>query len=431
MVVHGAHLRLGRAADLQHQLGNALDVLGGEFRVHTALEAVARIGREVEVARTASNGLGEPESSFDVDVLGVVRHGGVVTTHDARQRFHRAVIRNHTHLGGAIQLHGVAVQELQGFTLFAPAHGQPAVDLVQIKNVAGPAQLKHHVVGDVDQGADRALAAARQAIHHPLGGLHLRVHIAHNAAREATTQVSRLNFYRQLVLRSNYRLRVVDRLQGRARQGRQFTRNTVHAQAVRQVGRQLQREQGVVQVQVFANVLPQGRIHRQLQQAAGIVVDAQLLGRAQHAVAGHAAQFADLDLERLAIGTGGQLCTHRRARNANAHARVGRAADDVQQLRATYIHLAHAQAIRVGVLHGFFDFTDHNARESGSNRLQLLHFQTSHGQGVGQLLGGQVGVAILAQPRFRKLHSQSLWRSCQRPAVLAGSSRWLGCVSSK
>ena len=40
---------------------------GGE-----ALEAVARIGREVEVARTASHRLGEPERGFDIDVLGVI-----------------------------------------------------------------------------------------------------------------------------------------------------------------------------------------------------------------------------------------------------------------------------------------------------------------------------------------------------------------------
>ena len=182
---------------------------------------------------------------------------------------------------------------------------------------------------------------------------------------------------------------------------------------MRQIGRELQREQRVVQVQVLAHILAQGRIGRKLQQAAGIFVNAQLLGRAQHAKALHAAQLADLDLERLAVFTRRQLGAHSGAGNADAHARIGRTADDVQQLGATHVHLADAQAVGIGMLHGFLDFTDNNAGERRRHRIQLFHFQTGHGQGVGQLLGGQVGVAVLAQPGFRKLHSQTLWRSCR------------------
>ena len=68
-----------------------------------------------------------------------------------------------------------------------------------------------------------------------------------------------------------------------------------------QIGRQLEREQGIVQLQKFANVLADGRVSWQLQQAAMVIGNFQLFGRAQHALAFYAAQFANLDQEGFAI----------------------------------------------------------------------------------------------------------------------------------
>ena len=50
--------------------------------------------------------------------------------------------------------------------------------LVEVKNVRGSAKLEHHVVGNVDQRADRALAAALQALDHPGRCLRARVDAA-------------------------------------------------------------------------------------------------------------------------------------------------------------------------------------------------------------------------------------------------------------
>ncbi len=126
--------------------------------------------------------------------------------------------------------------------------------------------------------------------------------------------------------------------------------------------------------------------------------------RAQHAEALHAAQLADLDEEGLAVFTGWQLGAHRGAGHADAHARVGRAADDGQQLGPAHIDLAHAQAIGIGMLLGSLDLADDDLGERRCHGLQLLHLQAGHGQGVGQLLGGQRRIAELAQPGFGKLH---------------------------
>ena len=146
LVVHDAAHGLGRAADFLDQLRDAFDVLNGTFGVHAALEAMAGIGREIEVARTASNGLGPPESGLDVDVLGVVGHGRGVAAHDAGERFDFAVVSDHADLDEVVERHGVAVEQLEGFALFRPAHVQRAVDLVEVKNVRRTAELEHHVV---------------------------------------------------------------------------------------------------------------------------------------------------------------------------------------------------------------------------------------------------------------------------------------------
>jgi hypothetical protein len=116
---------------------------------------VAGVGREVEVARAAGHGLGEPERGFDVDVR-VVGHGRGVAAHDAGQRLDLLVIGNHADLDEVVDLDGVAVEQLERFALLAPAHIQAAVDLVQVEDVAGTAQLEHHVVGDVHQGRPSA-----------------------------------------------------------------------------------------------------------------------------------------------------------------------------------------------------------------------------------------------------------------------------------
>ena len=88
-----------------------------------------------------------------------------------------------------------------------------------------------------------------------------------------------------------------------ARECGQLARHAINAQAMRQIGRELEREQGVVQVQVRANVLTDRRISGQLQQTAVVVSNVQLFGRAKHALAFHAAQLAQFDQERFAVGT--------------------------------------------------------------------------------------------------------------------------------
>ena len=394
------------AADVQDQLRHALDVFGRQRRVDAALEAVSGVGGEVEAPRASGHRLRPPEGRFHVHMARVVRHRGGIAAHDAGQRLDRLRIGDHADRG--VDVDGVAVEQLQALARAAPAHHQLVVDLVQVEDVRRPAVLEHHVVGDVDQRRHRALAAARQALDHPRRRLRLRIDVAHDAAGEAPAQVGRFHLHRQRLVvprRNGFDQR---RQQRRAGQRRDLARHAVDAERMRQVGRQLEREHGVVQRQQLADVGAHRRIGRQLEQAAMVVGQLQLARRAQHAEAVDAAQLADLDGEgRAALFRRRQLGTDQCQRHADAHTRVGRAADDLQRpvgrMRAGQ-HLAHAQAVGIGVLHRLDDLGHDHALARRRHGAGVFHLQPGHGQQVGQFGGGDGRVAELAQPGFGELH---------------------------
>ena len=106
----------------------------------------------------------------------------------------------------------------------------------------------------------------------------------------------------------------------------------------------------------------------------------------------------------MTIFTGGQLCAHHGARDADAHTRIGCAANNVEQGGLAYIHLAHAQAVCIGMLLGTFNFTHDHAGKRWCYRLKFFNLQARHGEGFGELFGSEGWVTKLTQPRFRKLH---------------------------
>ena len=133
LVIHWADLRLWCATNVQHQLGDALDVFYRQLRINTAFKAVTRIGRKVVATRTACDGGGPPESGFDVDVFRLVRYGCGIATHDAREGLDLTFVSDHADL--AVYGHGMAIEQLQLFAITTPAHLQTTVDLVKVKNM--------------------------------------------------------------------------------------------------------------------------------------------------------------------------------------------------------------------------------------------------------------------------------------------------------
>ena len=65
------------------------------------------------------------------------------------------------------------------------------------------------------------------------------------------------------------------RLERRAGERSDLTRNAINAEPVRQIGRELEREQGVVEQQQLTDVSTHRRVSGQFQQAAVIVIELQ------------------------------------------------------------------------------------------------------------------------------------------------------------
>ena len=161
----------------------------------------------------------------------------------------------------------------------------------------------------------------------------LRVHAAHDAAREAAAQVGAPAPPPAGAGRAPAGTGgMAGVFKRRAGQRRDLARDAVDAERMRQVGRELEREDGVVELQPLADVGAQRRVGGQLEQAAVVVGDLQFARRAQHAAALDAAQLADADLEGLAVLAGRQLGADHGQRHLEPGARIGRAADDLQRL---------------------------------------------------------------------------------------------------
>ena len=150
----------------------------------------------------------------------------------------------------------------------------------------------------------------------------------------------------------------------------------------------------VVELQHLAHIGAQWRIGSEFEQPAMVLRQLQLACRAQHAEAIDTAQLADADLERLAICLvvigRRQFGADQGQRHANAHPRVRRTANDLQQssLRVlTGIDLAHAQLVGAGVLHHLDDLSHHDARERRRHGAQRFDLHARHRQQLGQSVG--------------------------------------------
>jgi hypothetical protein len=192
-------------------------------------------------------------------------------------------------------------------------------------------------------------------------------------------------------------------LQRHAGQGRHFARHAQHRQAVRLVRGQLDGELEVVQRVVVAEVLADRRVVRQFQQAAALFRQLQFLGRAQHALRLDAAQLADLDFKRLAIGARRQHGASHGAHHFQARAHIRRAADDVEQVPVPTSTWQTFRRSAFGCFH-FAHVADHHVGERRRDRFHFFHFQAGHGQQMGQFVRSHLRIDHGTEPVFGELH---------------------------
>jgi len=133
-------------------------------------------------------------------------------------------------------------------------------------------------------------------------------------------------------------------------------------------------------------------------QTGGIVGEAQLLRRAEHPEALHAAQRRPLDLPSPR-----KARSHRGERHLVPNLVVFRSADDLQRRRAADVDLGDGELFRPRVRHRFDDLRDHHPGQRLARALDPLHLEAGEREPVGELLRGR-NLQIVGQPANRDPH---------------------------
>ncbi len=248
------------AADFQQQRGDALDGLLLAGGVHAALEAVRGIRVQPQRAGPAGNhGRREP-GALQQDVAGRVRDARIQPAHDAGQRDRAGIVADGQDF--RVQLDLFLVQQHEPLAGPAEAHGDAALQPVQVEGVHGLAQFHEHVVGAVHHRADAADAAATQGLLHPQGRGGGRVDAADDApgVTGAALRVGQLDV-QHVVDRGLHRPDLRRRV-GHAQDGAHVAGQALDAQAVRPVGRQVQVDRVVVEPKDIPEIGPGLRFGR-------------------------------------------------------------------------------------------------------------------------------------------------------------------------
>ncbi len=195
------------------------------------------------------------------------------------------------------------------------------------------------------------------------------------------------------------RFREADRGAG---DGRQLASQADHAQRVAAVRLDVHVQHDVA-IQVGQG-RPDARGGRQDQDAVAIAGQAQLVTRAEHPVADGAHLLGPLDPAIARQDGAGQ-----RDRNPLADRDVGGAAHDLEGLAAADVDPGERQPVGARMTLDREQLAHDHVVPVGAPGLEGLDLHAEQGQALGQLLGGQLDVDVVAQPGQRDPH-----RNCSR-----------------
>ena len=386
-------LRRRAAAKVEHHAGRQFEARQHEGRIDAALEAVAGVGIDAELAaglrdvasaptaptRSSTSVVASEQPVFSPPMMPDERFDALVVGDDADRVVERV---------------GLAVEREQRLAGARAAHREIAPHLGGIEHMQRPAAVVGDEVGDVDQRVDRAQPDRGQPLLQPFRRRAV-LDAAHEAQREGRDRAS-AEFDRH---RDRAGKLALDRLDRRVLElahvgGGKIAGDAVHAGAIGAVRRQVDLDHRIVEAGPLRIVRADRRIVRQFDDALVIVGDLQLEFGHQHAAALDAADGADLQRHVLAGDEGARRHEHA----LHAGARIRRAAHDLDRLAVAGIDHADAQPVGVGMLLRLDDARDDERREKLCLVLDALDFEPDHGELVGDLAERTIGVEVLLEP---------------------------------
>ena len=185
-------------------------------------------------------------------------------------------------------------------------------------------ELKHHVIGDIDQRMDASHTAAAQTFAHPQRCARHGINASYH-----TPDIDRTGFWRgkfdvQGLLGVRRHSRDVDGFELAAEQGGQVPRDTTDTEAIGTIGREIDLHHRIVELHECRQGEANWRVARQFENAAGVLAHTEFIGRTQHAgrlnaangAAGHSAAVTNFS-------------TRSRVGGLQSHSRIGRATYDL------------------------------------------------------------------------------------------------------
>src|SRR5207237_7524886 len=93
-----------------------------ECGIDPALEPIARVGGDAELASRLRDAGGIPQRRFDQHVRCRTRAAGLLSTHDAGKGFHAALVGNNAH--GIVERVALAIERKEAFASLRPANDE-------------------------------------------------------------------------------------------------------------------------------------------------------------------------------------------------------------------------------------------------------------------------------------------------------------------
>ena len=381
-------------AHFLEELGTAVDGFDATVRIEASFKTAGSFGTQAEhTARMTDVGAFEG-STFEDDRRRLVRDFRIHAAHDAGDAAGFFFIGDDQHVVGQFAVY--IVQSLQGFIGFGPAGDEVmAGDFIVVIGMEWDAQFDHGVVGSVDDVVDGTDAGLAQALLHPHRRL-ADLDVQEQAGGIAAAQFFIVNGYFDLAV--DGRVTFFDgniRVTGFfAAEDGEFTGQADHGEAVGAIGRQFIFIDDVADLEIVGRIDAEGRIGRQNPNAFPFfrqeqtVVEAEFVGRAEHAVGQDAAQLRALDL-----GAARQMSAVDGDGDDLADADVGRSRDDLK-LFIPHVYLADDEFIRIGVLVDLKDFPGLYFLDFCPPVFHLFDRDTGNGQFIGKCLHVLVHVDV-------------------------------------
>ena len=403
---HAAH-HIARIQLLDH-LAGAVHGLHGRSHRHALLEASGGLGADTEGAG-CQTGLGiVKDRALEHHRMGLFGDLGLLAAHDTCHAGGLGSVADHQLAGAQRMRLTVQCRDMLAFPRLAH-NDVVSLDHFQVEGVHGMAGFEHDEIGDIHHIVDRAHAGAVEVLPEPQGAWP-NTHILNHARYIAGAQLRVLHVHLHIVVDISAALldRDLGLSEACAAGHGGLPGNAPHGQAVRAVGEHLKIHDRLVQSQNRLDIAAHGIILMEDQNAfaphRGIELrrHTDLIARADHALGGHTAQLALLDLNSAR-----QMGAHQCHRHQLARSHVRRAAYDLQRSFLAHIHRAHMQVIRVRMGIAGEHAAHHNLADLRAELLIALHAVSDHDHIALEGLGIHITGRIVPDPFHRYFHRTS------------------------